>query len=55
VLTQLLRGLFYGVSATDPVTAIVVVALLAGVATLASYVPAWRATRVNPVNAMRAL
>lgn len=53
-LTQFLRGLLYGVSATDPVTVICVVAVLAAIAVLASYLPAQRAMGVNPVNAMRA-
>lgn len=53
-LTQFLRGLLYGVSATDPVTVACVVAVLGAIAVLASYLPAQRAMRVNPVNAMRA-
>lgn len=54
-LTQFLRGLLYGVSATDPVTVVIVIALLAMIAVLACYLPAQRALRVNPVNAMREL
>ena len=52
-LTRFLGGMLYGVSATDPATAIVVVILLGAIALLACYVPALGATRVNPVVAMR--
>ena len=52
-LTRLIAGMLYGVSATDPATAIAVVVLLGGIALLACYLPALRATRVNPVAAIR--
>jgi putative ABC transport system permease protein len=53
-LTGLIRSQLYEMSAVDPVTFGLVVALLLGVAALASLVPARRATRVDPLNAMRA-
>jgi putative ABC transport system permease protein len=52
-ITRLLRGLLHGVTPADPATFAVVAMLLTVVAVLASAVPAWRASRVDPVIALR--
>jgi predicted permease len=52
-LTRVMRSLLFGVSATDPVTFVLLAATLGLVALVASFVPAWRAARVAPIVALR--
>jgi putative ABC transport system permease protein len=53
-LAQLVTNLLFGVTATDPLTFAVTPAVLLLVAFVATYLPAWRASRVDPVEALRA-
>jgi len=53
LLTRFLSSLLYGVGANDPVTFLGVAVLLSAVAALASLIPAWRAARIDPMEALR--
>ncbi len=52
-LTRLMQSLLFHISATDPATFVAVVLLFLCVALVASYIPARRATRIDPVTALR--
>jgi ABC-type antimicrobial peptide transport system permease subunit len=53
VMSRLVSGLFFGVRATDPFVFAIVSLILAAVAFAACYVPAHRATRIDPLTALR--
>ena len=52
-LTRFLAGFLFAVTPTDPITLVVVVASLGVAALLASFIPARRATRTDPVEVLR--
>ena len=53
MLGRLVRGLLFEVTATDPVTFVAMVSVLTVVGVLASYLPARRASRIDPMAALR--
>jgi putative ABC transport system permease protein len=52
-LARLVTNLLFGISGADPVTFAAVALVLLLVAAIASYLPAWKASRVDPVDALR--
>jgi putative ABC transport system permease protein len=54
LLTRLMASLLFGISATDPLTYLAIALVLIVVALVASYIPAMKAMRINPMVALRA-
>ena len=52
-LTRLISSMLFGVAPTDPVTFAAVSGILLGIGVLASWLPARRATRIDPIAALR--
>ena len=53
-LTRVMESLLYGVSARDPMTLLAAASIIGATGLLAAYLPALRATRVDPVESLRA-
>jgi putative ABC transport system permease protein len=53
-LSKFLEGLVFGITPMDPATFLSVAAMLLAVSAAACYLPAWRATRIEPTTALRA-
>jgi ABC-type antimicrobial peptide transport system permease subunit len=51
--TDVLSSMLYGVDSYDPLTVVVVAVVLSGVAGLACFLPAWRITKTDPIEALR--
>ena len=51
--SKIASGFLFGIGAFDPVTFVVLPVFLVGVALVATYIPALRATRVDPMQALR--
>jgi len=52
-VTRLMRSLLFGVRSTDPITFVAIAALLSSIALIASYIPARRAARIDPMVSLR--
>jgi putative ABC transport system permease protein len=52
-LTRFMSGMLFGVRPMDPITFVAAAAVLLAVAVLATWLPAWRASTVDPVEALR--
>jgi putative ABC transport system permease protein len=52
-LTRLMTTMLFEVSATDPITYVAIAVFFGAIALIASYIPAWRATHVDPLVALR--
>jgi putative ABC transport system permease protein len=53
IFTRALRSLLFGVTPTDPATLVAVTCAIIAVATVSAFLPAWRASRVDPMVALR--
>jgi len=54
LLTRVMNSMLFGIGATDPITFVTIPLVLMAVAALATYLPARRATRTDPIVALRA-